>query len=354
MDIKNIVLFSRVTSKEKVFFARQMAVMISSGLPIDQAINLVKAQTRNAVFKKVLDGVYADIQAGEALSTALGKFPNVFDRVFVAVVRSGETTGKLDKVLTHLADRMEEMQIFKSKIRSALAYPIFIIITMIIVIAIMMIKVIPVLKGVFEEAGVQLPWTTRVIIAVSDFMVKWWWLLLVIIAVLILIIWSFFRYTKTGRFWWDTIKLKTPIISFISYDMYMARFTRTLGMLIASGIPIIETIKITAAAINNRIYLRILKKVIAQVERGIPMSVPLEKEKEFPILVPQMIMVGEQTGKLETLMEKLAGYYEGEVDTKIKTIASLVEPVVIVIVGFGVGFLIYSILYPIYSLVNVI
>lgn len=352
--MKDIVLFSRVTSKEKVFFARQLAVMISSGLPIDQAINLVKMQTRNTAFKRVLEGVYRDIEAGEALSAALGKYPNVFDRVFVAVVRSGEASGKLDKVLTHLADRMESFQTFKSKVRSALAYPIFIICAMIIVIALMMIKVIPVLKSVFEESNVQLPWTTRSIIAISDFLVAYWWLVIIIAVILVAALWSFFRFTKTGRFWWDVIKLKFPIVKYVSYDMYMARFTRTLGMLIASGIPIIETIRITAAAMNNRVYIRILKKVIAQVERGIPMSVPLEKEKDFPVLVPQMIMVGEQTGRLETLMDKLADYYENEVDTKIKTIANLIEPVTIVIVGLGVGFLVYSILYPIYSLVQVI
>ncbi len=352
--MKQIVLFSRVSNKEKVFFARQLAVMISSGLAIDNAINLVRLQTRNVAFKRVLEQVYADVQAGEKLSASLSKFPKVFDNVFIAVVSSGEASGKLDRVLSHLADRMEEMQSFKSKVRSALAYPIFIVVMMLLVIAIMMVKVIPVLKSVFEDSGAQLPWTTRVIVGISDFMVAWWWLVLAVLAFLVLGAWFYFTQTRGGRFTWDVIKLKTPIISYVAYDLYMARFTRTLGMLIASGIPIIETIKITARAMSSRVYVRILKNVIAQVERGIPMSVPLEKEKEFPILVPQMIMVGEQTGKLELLMEKLADYYEGEVDTKIKTISNLVEPVTIVIVGFGVGFLIYSILYPIYSLVNVI
>lgn len=352
--MKQIIIFSRVSSKEKVFFARQLAVMISSGLAIDNAINLVKLQTKNVAFKKILDQIYVDVQAGEKLSASLSKFPKVFDNVFIAVVNSGEASGKLDRVLTHLADRMEEMQSFNSKVRSALAYPVFIVVMMVFVVALMMIKVIPVLKSVFEDSGVQLPWTTRVIMAISDFMVNWWWLVLAGLAFVVLVLWFYFTQTRGGRFRWDVLKLKTPIVRYVAYDMYMARFTRTLGMLIASGIPIIETIKITARAMNNRVYIRILKNVISQVERGIPMSVPLEKEKEFPILVPQMIMVGEQTGKLELLMEKLADYYEGEVDTKIKTISNLIEPVTIVIVGAGVGFLIYSILYPIYSLVNVI
>ncbi|MBM2820412.1 MAG: Type secretion system domain protein [Candidatus Berkelbacteria bacterium] len=352
--MKDIVIFSRVTNKEKVFFARQLAVMISSGVALDNAINLVRLQTRNSAFQKVLTQIYQDIQAGEKLSVSLGKHPKVFDEVFIAVVSSGEATGKLDKVLTHLADRMEAMQVFKSKIKAALAYPIFVVVMMVAVVVLMMIKVIPILKNVFEESGVKLPWSTQLIVATSDFLVKWWWLVLAMLALVILILWLIFTKTKKGRFAWDTIKLKAPLVKYVSYDLYMSRFARTTAMLISSGIPIIETIKITARAINNRVYIRIMKKVIAQVERGIPMSVPLSKEKDVPILVSQMIMVGEQTGRLETLMDKLADYYENEVDTKIKTISNLVEPVTIVIVGFGVGFLIYSILYPIYGLVNVI
>lgn len=352
--MKDIVIFSRVSSKEKVFFARQLAVMISSGVAIDNAINLVKLQTKNKAFQNVLGAIYRDVQAGEKLSLALSKHPKVFDEVFVAVVASGEVSGKLDKVLTHQADRMEEMLAFNSKVRAALAYPAFVVVVMIAVVVLMMVKVIPVLKTVFDEAGAKLPWSTRMIVGLSDFLVKWWWLVLIIVIIVAGGAFAIFRYTRKGKFTWDVIKLKAPIVKFIAYDIYMARFARTVAMLITSGIPIIETIKITARAMNNRVYIRIMKNVITQVERGVPMSVPLSKEKDFPILVPQMVMVGEQTGKLEVLMEKLADYYENEVDTKIKTLANLIEPVTIVIVGVGVGFLIYSILYPIYSLVNVI
>lgn len=352
--MKNIVLFSRVTSKEKVFFARQLSVLISAGVAIDNALNLIKMQTRNEAFKKVLTAMIQDIEAGESLSIAISKFPRIFNNVFIAVVKSGEVTGKLTQVLTHLADQMENTQNFINKVRSALAYPIFIIIAMVGVIVIMMIQVVPKLKSVFEEAGAKLPWTTRALIAVSDFMVLYWWLVLIILIVLIFVGWLLFTKTKKGRFTWDVLKLKTPLIKYVSYDIYMERFCRTISMLSAAGIPIIESIKITARAMNNRVYIRILKKVVAQVEQGIPMSAPLEKEKDFPVLVPQMIMVGEQTGRLETIMQKMADYYENEVDYKVKTITSLVEPVTIVIVGVGVGFVVYSIFSPIYSLVNVI
>lgn len=350
----NITIFSRVSNKEKVFFTRQLAVMISAGLAVDNCIRMLRMQTKNPAFQKILDKVYQDILAGKPLSDSISQFPKTFDTFYVAVVRSGETLGKMDVVLNHLADQMEMFQSFTSKIKSALAYPIFIIVAMIAVIILMMVKVIPTLKTVFEDAGAQLPFATRAVMAMSDFLVLYWWLVLIILVALIFALTSFFRYTARGRLWWDTIKLKAPIVNYVSLDVYMARFARTMGMLIQSGVPIIEAIKITTAVVNNRIYTRILRNVISQVERGIPMSVPLEKEKDFTVLASQMVMIGEQTGRLEMLLGKVADYYEEETDRKIKTIASLIEPVTIVIIGVGVAFILYSILYPIYSLTSVI
>ena len=350
----NITIFTKVKNKEKVFFTRQLAVMISAGLALDNCIRLLRMQTKNPVFQKILDKIYQDILAGKTLSESLAQFPKTFDNFFVAVVRSGETLGKLDMVLNHLAEQMELFQSFSSKIKSALAYPIFIIVAMVATVVVMMVKVVPTLKTVFADAGAELPFATRVVMASSDFLVLYWWLLLIILVVLSMGIYLFFRYVEKGRLWWDTIRLKTPLVNFVSYDVYMARFSRTMGMLIQSGVPVIESIRITMAVMNNRIYTKILKNVILQVERGIPMSVPLEKENDFTILTTQMIMIGEQTGKLEMLLNKVAEYYEQETDIKIKTIASLIEPVTIVIIGIGVGFILYSILYPIYSLTSVI
>lgn len=350
----NITVFSRVSTKEKAFFTRQLAVMISAGLAVDNCIRLLKMQTKNPAFQKILEKVHSDVIAGKPLSDSLSQFPKVFNTFFVAVVRSGETLGKLDVVLTHLADQMELFQSFTSKIRSAMAYPIFIVVAMVGVVVMMMVKVIPALKDVFAEAGAQLPWATRAVIAISNFLVDSWWLLLIIIFFLVVVGLYFFRYTKIGRLWWDTLKIRTPLVNYISYDIYMARFSRTMSMLIQAGVPIIEAIKITISVVNNLVYTRILKNVILQVERGIPMSVPLEKEKDITILTSQMIMIGEQTGRLEMLLGKVAQYYEEETDNKIKTISNLIEPVTIVIIGAGVGFILYSILYPIYSLTSVI
>lgn len=351
---KSIVIFARISNKEKVFFTRQLAVMVSAGLAVDNCIRLLRMQTKNPTFQKVLDKVYQDILAGKSLSESLEQFPKYFDQFYVAVVRSGETLGKLDNVLTHLADQMELFQGFAGKIRSALAYPIFILVAMIAVVVLMMVKVVPTLKTVFQDAGAELPFATKVVMAVSDFLVAYWWLALLILVVIIISTILVFRKTEKGHLWWDVIKLKTPIVKYIAYDIYMSRFSRTMAMLMQAGVPIIESIKITIAIMNNRIYTRILKNVILQVERGIPMSVPLTKEPDFTILTTQMIMIGEQTGRLEMLLSKVADYYEEETDTKIKTISSLIEPVTIVVIGVGVAFILYSILYPIYSLTSVI
>ncbi len=352
--MKDIVVFSRVTNRDKVFFTRQLSVMVSAGLTVDNAINLLKSQTKNPKLKKLLNQVHQDILGGDQLSVALSKFPKVFDKFFIAVVRSGETLGKLDIVLKHLADRLEFFQTFSGKIKSALAYPIFIIVAMIGIVVLMMVQVVPVLKTIFEEAGAELPLLTRIVMAISDFIVNQWLLLIIIIVVLGASLVSFFRYTGKGRFWWDVIKLKTPIVSYVSYDVYMSRFSRTMGMLINAGVPIIEAIKITDDVTNNEIYSRIFKNAISQVERGIPLSIPLGKAKDIPVLVSQMIMIGEQTGRLEMLLNKLADFYEEETDRKIKTVSNLIEPVTIVIVGGGVFVILYSVLYPIYSLTAII
>jgi type IV pilus assembly protein PilC len=328
--------------------------MVSAGLAVDNCIRLLRMQTKNPTFQKVLDKVYQDILAGKALSESLGQFPRYFDSFYIAVVRSGETLGKLDSVLTHLADQMELFQSFASKIKSALAYPIFIVVAMVGVVVVMMVKVVPTLKTVFADAGAELPFATKVVMATSDFLVLYWWLVLIILVILVISIVLVFRKTERGRWWWDTIKLKAPLINYVSYDINMSRFARTMAMLMQAGVPIIESIKITMAIMNNRIYTKILKNVILQVERGIPMSVPLEKEKDFTILTTQMIMIGEQTGRMEMLLGKVADYYEDETDTKIKTISSLIEPITIVVIGIGVAFVLYSILYPIYSLTSVI
>lgn len=345
----NISFFDNVSLKEKVFMTRQLATMLGAGLAIDQAFKVLAEQNPNAYLKKVCASVIADLQQGQNLSNAMSRFKKIFDPVFVAVVRSGESSGQLDSVLEQLANQLEMSQDFTSKVRSALFYPAFILVTMIGIITIMMIYVIPQLKTVFSANGTTLPWSTAALVAVSDFTVKFWWVELIGTVIIGVVLFFFFR-SENGGSLWDQLKIKLPILKQLYVQIYMARFCRTMSMLIKAGLPIIETIAITSDVIQNRVYAASLKKISAQVERGIPISVPMIQDKYFPPLVSQMIMVGEQTGKMEKVLGKMADFYENETNSLIKGIAGLIEPIIIVIIGGGVGFLVYSILSPIYNI----
>lgn len=345
----NINLFNHVSLKEKVFLTRQLSTMLGAGLAIDQAFKVIGAQGGNQYLQTVSHQVVADLEQGQSLSLALSKFKNVFDSVFISVVRSGESSGQLDKVLLQLADQLELSQDFNSKVRAALFYPAFVLFAMVGIIVIMMIYVIPQLKTVFASTGAVLPWTTLAILAVSDFTVKYWWAELVALVILAIAGTFFFR-TQNGGNLWDYLKIKVPLIKDLYVEIYMARFCRTMAMLGGAGIPIIEALAITADVVQNRLFAKSIRDISAQVERGIPISVPMQRDKLFPILVSEMVMVGEQTGKMEMVLTKLADFYESETNSMIKGIAGLIEPIIIVVIGVGVGFLVYSIIAPIYQI----
>lgn len=345
-----ISFLQRVSLKEKAFLARQLATMLASGLTLDKSLTILLAQTKNFTLNKTLEAVIKDIEAGSPFSVAIAKYPKVFDRVFVNVVISGEAVGRLSDVLNRLAGQLEKQNSFLSKIRGAMLYPIFIVLAMIAVAILMMVKVVPELKGIFEEAGAELPWATKILIAISDSLAGFWWLYILILIGLIITI-HFYLKTDQAKYLISKLEINAP--GGIGKDIYMARFTRTLGMLISSGTPIIEALNITAEVINNKIYEERIKQAASQVEKGVPLSVPIEKSRIFPVIVPQMISVGEQTGKLDETLQKLADYYEEESDDKIKGLSSLFEPLVIVIIGLGVAFLVFSILLPIYQIAQI-
>ncbi len=342
----NLKFLQKVTVKEKAFMARQLATMLASGLTLEKALQVISNQTKNPLLKQTIEGVKADLEAGSTFSSAISKYPKVFDKVFVNIVISGEAVGRLAEVLDRLAGQIEAQSDFISKIKGALLYPAFILIAMIIIAIIMMIKVVPELQSVFAETGAQLPWTTQALISLSDSMINFWWVYLLVLILIVLGV-RYFLKTDMGQYWLSKIEIGIP--GGLGKDIYMARFTRTLGMLVGSGTPILEALNITADAMNNKIYAEKLKSAASQVERGVPLSVPIENSGVFPLIVPQMIAVGEQTGKLDESLEQLAKYYEEESSDQIKNLSSLFEPVLIVIIGLGVAFLVFSILLPIYQ-----
>lgn len=345
----NIEFFNRVSVKDKAFLSRQLATMLSSGLPLDRAVSILASQSRKKIIKDTLEAINKDLESGQKFSAAIARHPKVFDRVYVNIIISGEAVGKLAEVLVRLADQLEKENNFTGKIQGAMLYPIFITLAMIGVMILMMVKVVPQLKEIFIESGVELPWATKLLVSTSQFIINYWWICLLVLVGFIIII-RLFLVSKPGIYLLNKIQINLPWG--IGKDVYMARFSRTLGMLVQAGTPIIEAVKITAEVMNNTIYKNSLFYVAEQLERGIPMSVPLEKDPYFPLIIPQMVMVGEQTGQLDRVLGNLARYYENQTDDKIKGLTSLFEPALIVIIGTGVGFVVFSILGPIYSIVQ--
>ena len=344
----SIIPQRKVSLGELAFFSRQVSTMLNSGLHLAQSISVIMTQTRNSTFHQALSQILEDLEQGNSFSAAIAKHPKVFNNVYIQMVKSGEASGKLDTILDQLATRLENENKLVNKIKAASYYPAFIVIVMIIIVAVMMIKVIPQLQDIFSTAGATLPWTTRLIMSTSLFVSKWWWLILIVLTGAIFAFRSYLN-SSAGRQFWSRFIITFPFIRDLSRGLYMSRFSRILSMLVKSGLPIIESIEISASVINNEVYESELREVAHEVERGVPISAPLEKSENFPILVSQMISVGEQTGKLDQVLTKLADYYEDETDRKVKAMSGLFEPAMIVLIGLGVGFLVYSIIIPIYQ-----
>ncbi len=345
-DLNKLPFFNTVSSREKAFLARQLATMVVSGLPLDRGVGVLLTQTKKPALKTALEAILQDLEAGTAFSSALAKHPNVFDDIFVSVVVSGETVGKLAEVLDQLATQLEKQSDFAGKVKGALMYPAFIFVAMLIVGGITMTRVVPQLESIFKESGAKLPIATQILIAISNFLLHDW-MLVVVLAVGVGVLVRVFLASPPGRRLLDTIAIRLPYEQ--GLDIYMARFSRTLGMLTQAGTPIIKALEVTGEVMNNSIYHAEMANIRAQVERGIPLSAPIAQSKLFPEIATQMILVGEQTGRLDDVLLRMAEYYESQSEDKIKNLSNLLEPVIIVIIGLAVGFMLYSILVPIYN-----
>lgn len=346
----NLSFLERVSIKDRAFFSRQLATMLGSGITLSESLKVLLAQTKNPMIVRALTQIIHDIESGLSFSVAIERHPKLFGDVYVAIVRSGEISGKLEEVLLQLAENIEKENALVSKLKSAMVYPIFIVTAMIGVSILMMVKVMPQLKSIFTESNVPLPLSTQFLLAGSDFMVKFWWLVVIGLVALVFGIAYYFR-TYSGSRILNVIQVHMP--AGLPEDLYMARFTRTMSMLIKGGLPIIQSLDITANVMNNYLYRDVLVGARNEIERGLPLSAPLDRSSYFPKIVTQMILVGEQTGRLDQILERLAIYYEDEMDDKIKGISSLIEPVIIVILGLGVAFLVMAVLMPIYNITQI-
>jgi type IV pilus assembly protein PilC len=332
---------------ERAFVARQLATMLTSGLAIDRAVAILANQVGNPYLAQLFNQISKDLEAGLSFSTAIGKYPRLFNRVYLNVIIAGESVGKLAEMLQEVANRLERESEFTSRIRSALYYPIFILAAMVLIGIILMITVVPQFKDIFQEANIPLPLQTRILIVVSDFLAAQWILTIIGCLGLMYLLLYYLR-SPQGKYLLDFFALRIP--TGLGKDVYMSRFTRTLVLLTRSGTPIIEALTITAEVMNNRFYATLLAAARDEISRGIPLSVPLSKSSIFPVIVPQMILVGEQTGKMDDVLTNLADYYEEETTNKIKALQSLFEPAILIVVGLAVAYMVFAIFIPLYSI----
>lgn len=348
---KKLEFLETISEKEVALFSRQLATLLDAQVPLVEALKALGAQTKNPKFKGVIFEISSDIEGGTLLSKALEKHPKIFSHFYRALLRSAEVAGKLQEVTLYLAEHLERDHQIKSKIRGALIYPAFIFFGIIIVVTLMFVFVVPQLIAIFEDVEVELPFITKVIINLSSFFRRY---VLIILFFLGISIFGFGRYIKTeeGKNFIDAAKLKLPIFGNIFTNFYIARFTENLGTLLTGGISISIALRVSADVIENRVYERIIKETEKAVTRGDTISSVLKECPEIPPLVSQMVATGETTGKLDVILKNLARFYEGELDTMVENLLTLIEPILIVAMGISVGILVIAILQPIYSMVQ--
>ncbi len=341
-----------IPNKDMVLFSRQLATLISARVPILQALRILQEQVASKYLSEIVGGLIAAVENGESLSLAMSRYENVFGSVYTSLVRSGEASGSLDKALTYLAEQLEKDYELKSKVKSAMTYPTFVLVALLIVGILMFKFVLPKLTDVLKEQGGQLPAVSVGLIAFTGFFDKYWWVL--IMGIIALIIGAkLFVSTTLGRYEWDKLKIQLPLVGPIVKKIYLARFARNLSTLVVGGIPIIKALQIVAEVVNNRIYRDILYDTVSRVTAGQTISEGISRYPEyFPVIVSQMVRVGEQTAQLDDIMAKLAIFYEKEVDTQISTLTTLLEPLIMVVLGVGVGLLVAGVLLPIYNMAS--
>jgi len=341
-----------VNAKELAIFTRQFSVMIDAGLPLVQCLEILASQQENKTFQKVLAGTRASVEGGATLSAAMRQYPKVFDALYVNMVEAGETGGILDTILQRLSTYIEKSVKLKRAVQSAMIYPIGVLSIAGAVIILLLWKVVPIFATLFAGLGVDLPLPTRIVIGLSNFIGSIFGLLIVVAIVGLVIGIKVWYGTTQGRYILDSVILKLPVLGLLMRKIAVARFTRTLGTLIASGVPILEGLDITAKTAGNAVVERSLQKVRKSLEEGKTLTEPLRDSQVFPGMVTQMISVGEQTGAMDAMLQKIADFYEDEVDAAVKDLLTALEPVMIVFLGLVVGGVVISMYMPLFSLIG--
>jgi type IV pilus assembly protein PilC len=345
------LLNRRSAKKDLVFFTRQLSSMLTSGLTVMQALTILRNQVQNPAMAEVIEGMIASIQEGKTLSQSISKYPNVFYPIYISLIQAAETAGLLDKILLRLADNLEKQDKLSSTIKSALMYPAIVVIMMVAVMTIMMIFVVPTLTGLYASFNVDLPLPTKIVIGLSNFTVKFWPFVLGSIIPTVI---YFRRWRKTlrGKRFLDALILRMPIFNKLTVQSIMAEFSRTFGLLVGTGSLVVSSLNESADVIGNVYYQEAIREVGKKVEKGVTIGDAMLADPLFPPLMIEMVKIGEQTGKLDDSLTRVSEYFEREVETTVKGLTTAMEPIIMIVLAVGVGFLIISIITPIYNIIS--
>jgi type IV pilus assembly protein PilC len=341
----------RVNFTDIVNFTRQLSIMLNAGVTLVDAFDIFKKQASKPSFLRMVDQLDKDIRGGKTFSDSLRRYPHLFSPLYISLSRAGEASGKLNDILFNLATNLEKQRELRGKLQGAMIYPSLILVGMFVVVFIMITFVIPKLLGLYKDLNVTLPWSTQIIVNVSDFSSKFWPLILAAIGFICFSIWRFFQ-TKEGKAILDKYVLRIPVISNVITQAMLVDTTRALSILVGSGVSILDALDIIKEANPNGEFKKAFKNVAEKVEKGISLGAALRDEPVFPPLIVQMAVVGEQTGHLDETMLKISEYFDVESGLAIKNLTALIEPAVLVVLGLGIGFLIFSVITPIYSLTS--
>lgn len=345
----SLKIFNKVKAKDLVIFSRQLAVMSQATVPLLESLRILVKQTESESLRIIVSDVADEVEGGAKLSAALNKYPDTFSDFYINMIKSGETSGRLDETLNYLADEAEKNHDLMSKIKGAMIYPVFILFGLGGVGIVMMVFVVPKLTAILQDQKTELPIATQILIAASNFLQHYWWVLLVLLVVLSVGL----RYglkTHEGKRIWHLSQLHLPVFGNLFRKIYLVRFTRSLGTLIKGGVPLTRSLEIVAGVVGNVIYRELILQTIKEVEEGNSISTVFLQSDVVPVMVSQMMVVGEKTGRLEEVLERLADFYGREVSNLVANLVTLVEPLIMVILGLGVGVMVAAILMPMYNL----
>ncbi len=343
--------FAKPKADDITNFTRQLSTMIASGLPLVEVLRLLRNQSTSGAMRTVIDKTLTEVEGGASLADALKESGEVFSNVYVALVRAGEAAGVLDTVLKKLADNLEKQREFASKTKGAMIYPAIVMIGMVVIMALMMIVVVPKLTAMYKDFGAELPGPTKALMAISSFFVNQWYIMAAV-SVGGYMLFSNWVKTEVGGLILEQMLFKLPIYGKLKKDMILTEFARTVSILLTAGISILDALQIVADTLGSKVFGAQVKQTAVFVEKGVNLSEAVARIDGFPPILSQMVSVGEETGKLDEVLAKLAAYYESESETKVKALTTAIEPLIMIVMGIGVGFLVIAVIMPIYNLTS--